>query len=140
MSLLCPRGNDRTIKLCEYRLVQAPNIRVPLPTRERNDPVPENLQGLILRRFGRYTRPRSQNFALHWSRRKVGVSLKKKKNFFTFFLVFFLSAHYRQALMSVCSNYILFLFCLMLIVCVLSLFVKKIYIKCRNHELPLLPI
>ena len=28
----------------------------------------------------------------------------------------------------------------MLIVCVLSYFVKKINIKCRNHELPLLPI
>ena len=28
----------------------------------------------------------------------------------------------------------------MLIVCVLSYFVKKIYIKCRNHELSLLPI
>ena len=28
----------------------------------------------------------------------------------------------------------------MLIVCVLSYFVKKIYIQCRNHELSLLPI
>ena len=33
-----------------------------------------------------------------------------------------------------------FLFYLMLAVCVLSYYVKKIYIKCSNHELSLLPI
>ena len=33
----------------------------------------------------------------------------------------------------------LFLVHLILIVCVLSYFVKKIYIKCHNHELSLLP-
>ena len=43
VSLLCARGNDRTIKLWEYRLVQTPNIGVPLPTHEQNDPVPANL-------------------------------------------------------------------------------------------------
>ena len=55
---------------------------------------------------------------------------KKKKKKIFFFLVFILSAHHRQAMMSVKSYYIL-----ILIVCVLSYFVNKIDIKCRNHEL-----
>ena len=76
----------------------------------------QTTRGSVLGRFGRNTRPRGLNFALYWSQGEVGVSL-------IFF--FFLSAHHRQALMSVCTNNILFLFCLMLIVCVLSYFVNE---------------
>ena len=57
------------------------------------DPYRQNLDALFLYfkngnqargRLGRYSSPRGRNFALNGTQGEVGVSLKKKKNFFFF--------------------------------------------------------
>ena len=58
-------------------------------------------------RLGRNCRPRGRNFALNGTQGEVGVSLKKKKNFF---LIFFRETHFHsvttqmQAVVTISDN------------------------------------
>ena len=60
--------------------------------------------------------------------------------FFFFFKFFSCQDTIDKHVSLVSLHLISFIFNVKLIVCVLSYFVKKIYLKCRNHERSLLPI